>query len=413
MEQTIAPFSEPLYVMAKPAGPACNLACDYCYYLEKSNLYKDVPGHVMSDELLEHFIREYISSQTMPQVMFTWHGGEALMRPLSFYRKVVALQKKYARGRQIENCIQTNGTLLNDEWCVFFKENNWLVGVSIDGPREFHDAYRRNRQGLPSFAQVMKGIDLLNRHGVEWNAMAVVNDYNADHPVEFYRFFKSIGCHYIQFAPIVERISRHEDGRHLASPMNEGCSMADFSVTPQQWGNFLCGLFDEWIKEDVGRYFIQIFDSTLANWMGVPPGVCTMARTCGHAGVMEFNGDVYSCDHYVFPEYKLGNIRQKTLVEMMFGERQMEFGRMKREALPAQCRGCEFLFACNGGCPKDRFMKTSDGEPCLNYLCEGYHKYFAHVAPYMDFMKDELLARRAPANVMDAVREGRIALPEC
>lgn len=412
MGQTIAPFSEPLYVMAKPAGPACNLACDYCYYLEKSHLYDDVPGHLMSEELLEHFIREYIGSQTMPQVMFTWHGGEALLRPLSFYRKAVAFQKKYARGRLIENCIQTNGTLLDDEWCAFFKENNWLVGVSIDGPREFHDAYRRNRQGLPSFEQVVKGIDLLNRYGVEWNAMAVVNDYNADHPVEFYRFFKSIGCHYIQFTPIVERISRHDDGRHLASPMNEDCPMADFSVTPQQWGNFLCGLFDEWIKEDVGRYFIQIFDSTLANWMGVPPGLCTMARTCGHAGVMEFNGDVYSCDHYVFPEYKLGNIRQKTLVEMMFGERQMEFGRMKRESLPGRCRGCEYLFACNGGCPKDRFMKTTDGEPGLNYLCEGYHRYFAHVAPYMDFMKDELLARRAPANVMDAVREGRIAPSE-
>ena len=401
MEQTIAPFSEPLYVMAKPAGPACNLACDYCYYLEKSNLYKDVPGHVMSDELLEHFIREYISSQTMPQVMFTWHGGEALMRPLSFYRKVVALQKKYARGRQIENCIQTNGTLLNDEWCVFFKENNWLVGVSIDGPREFHDTYRRNRQGLPSFAQVMKGIDLLNRHGVEWNAMAVVNDYNADHPVEFYRFFKSIGCHYIQFAPIVERISRHEDGRHLASPMNEGCSMADFSVTPQQWGNFLCGLFDEWIKEDVGRYFIQIFDSTLANWMGVPPGVCTMARTCGHAGVMEFNGDVYSCDHFVYPEYRLGNIATDELVVMYRSNEQQAFGRDKRDALPLECKRCNYYFLCHGECPKHRFEYAKNGEPYMNVLCEGYKMFFRHTDPYMRYMRT-LIEKGEPASgVMD------------
>ena len=206
MKQTFAPFAKPLYVMTKPVGAVCNLACDYCYYLEKSNLYKDTSKHVMSDELLERFIKEYIGSQTMPQVLFTWHGGETLMRPLSFYKKAMELQKQYAGGRTIDNCIQTNGTLLTDEWCQFFKENNWLVGVSIDGPQEFHDEYRRNKQGLPSFVKVMRGIELLNKHGVEWNAMAVVNDYNADYPVEFYNFFKSIGCHYIQFAPIVESI---------------------------------------------------------------------------------------------------------------------------------------------------------------------------------------------------------------
>ena len=310
MNTTIMPFSKPLYVMTKPVGAVCNLACDYCYYLEKLNLYKDTSKYVMSDELLERFIKEYISSQTMPQVLFTWHGGETLMRPLSFYKRAVELQKQYAEGRTIDNCIQTNGTLLTDEWCQFFKENNWLVGVSIDGPQEFHDEYRHNKQGLPSFVKVMRGIELLDKHGVEWNAMAVVNDYNADYPVEFYNFFKSMGCHYIQFAPIVERIFKHNDGRHLALPMQAGDKLADFSVTPEQWGNFLCKLFDEWVKNDVGEYFIQIFDSTLANWVGEQPGVCSMAKTCGHAGVMEFNGDVYSCDHYVFPEYKLGNIYQ-------------------------------------------------------------------------------------------------------
>lgn len=407
MAQTIAPFARPLYVMAKPVGAACNLACDYCYYLEKANLYRqDASKSVMSDELLERFIKEYLNSQTMPQVMFTWHGGEPLMRSVGFYKKAVALQRRYARGCTVDNVIQTNGTLLTDEWCEFFKENNWLVGVSIDGPQEFHDEYRRDRIGRPSFVKVMRGIKLLKKHRVEWNAMAVVNDYNADYPVEFYNFFKQAGARYIQFTPIVERIFHHADGRHLSTPLQEGEKPAEFSVTPEQWGDFLCKLFDEWVKKDVGEYFIQIFDSTLANWCGEQPGVCSMARTCGHAGVIEFNGDVYSCDHFVFPEFKLGNIYEKTLVEMMYSDRQIAFGLNKEKLLPTQCRECEFLFACNGGCPKDRFAVTASGEPGLNYLCKGYYKFFKHVAPYMDFMKRELMNKRAPANIMRAIRSG-------
>ena len=399
-----APFARPLYVMLKPVGAHCNLACDYCYYLEKIKLYDGVPKHAMSEKMLEHFTREYIQSQMMPQVLFTWHGGETLMRPLSFYKKAMEFQKKYAEGRTIDNCIQTNGTLLTDEWCHFFKQNNWLVGVSIDGPQEFHDEYRRNKQGLPSFAKVMKGIELLNKHEVQWNAMAVVNEYNADYPLEFYHFFKQIGCHYIQFAPIVERILSHRDGRHLAHLQDgDNCPLADFSITPEQWGNFLCTLFDEWVRYDVGNYYIQLFDSTLANWMGMEPGVCTLAKTCGHAAVMEFNGDVYSCDHFVFPEYKLGNICLETLVEMMYSERQQEFGFMKQKSLPVQCKECLFLFACNGECPKNRFCKTSLGEEGLNYLCKGYYRFFEHVAPYMDFMKEELMNKRSPANVMPMV----------
>lgn len=405
---TISPFSRPLYVMAKPAGPSCNLACEYCYYLEKNNLYKkDLKAGMfeMSDELLELYISQYIESQTMPQVLFTWHGGEALMRPLHFYKKVVSLQKKYARGRQIDNCIQTNGTLLNDEWCQFFRDNRWLVGVSIDGPERFHDRYRRNIKGKPSFSKVMKGIELLNRYGVEWNALAVVNDFNGDHPLEFYRFFKDIRCRYIQFTPIVERIMPHSDGRHLACPAdNDNLPLAPFSVKPKQWGDFLCAIFDEWVYNDVGQYFIQLFDSTLANWVGEQPGVCTMARTCGHAGVMEYNGDVYTCDHFVFPEYKLGNIRENTLIEMMYSEREQSFGDAKMNSLPRQCLECQYLFACNGECPKNRFAHTSDGQSGLNYLCEGYHQFFEHVAPAMDFMKRELLARRSPANIMAALR---------
>ena len=405
METPATPFARPLYVMTKAAGSSCNLACEYCYYLEKNNLYKDIQPDkrfIMSDQLLERFIDMYIQSQTTPQVQFCWHGGESLMRPLSFYKRVVELQQKYAAGHIIDNTIQTNGTLLNDEWCRFFKDNNWLVGVSIDGPQEFHDEYRRNKMGAPSFRKVMQGINLLKKHSVEWNAMAVVNDFNADYPLDFYHFFKEIECRYIQFAPIVERILPRKDGRHLASPMDaNGAPLADFSVSPEQWGNFLCTIFDEWVRHDVGQYFIQLFDATLANWIGEQPGVCTMARTCGHAGVMEYNGDVYSCDHFVFPEYKLGNIRTSTLVEMMYSPRQQQFGNDKFDRLPDQCRRCKYLFACNGECPKNRFAVTADGQPGLNYLCAGYHRFFEHVAPYMDYMANELKNHRSPASVMN------------
>lgn len=401
--KTYAPFARPLYVMLKPAGSLCNLSCEYCYYLEKKQLYAGSADSrmIMSDELLEKFTEQYILSQTQPQILFTWHGGETLMRPVSFYKKAMELQRKYGKGRQIDNCIQTNGTLLTDEWCRFFKENNWLVGVSIDGPQEFHDEYRRNRQGLPTFYKVMKGIGLLNKHGVEWNALAVVNDFNADYPLEFYRFFKDIGCRFIQFTPVVERLGDHSDGRKLLSAADSRTTeVADFSITPEQWGSFLCTVFDEWVKHDVGTYYIQLFDATLANWVGEQPGVCTMARTCGHAGVMEYNGDVYSCDHFVFPEYKLGNIHSQTLTEMMYSERQQSFGADKERGLPRQCRECEFLFACHGECPRNRFVNTADGESGLNYLCKGYHRFFEHAAPYMDFMKKELQHKRPPANVM-------------
>ena len=297
--------------------------------------------------------------------------------------------------------------MLTDEWCKFLKENNFLVGVSIDGPQEFHDEYRRNRQGQPSFQKVMKGINLLKKHGVEWNAMAVVNDFNADYPLDFYHFFKELDCRYIQFTPIVERLGKRKDGLTLSSAIQntDGTELAEFSITPKQWGNFLCTIFDEWIREDVGKFFIQLFDSTLANWIGEQPGVCTLAKTCGHAGVMEFNGDVYSCDHFVFPEYRLGNIYQKTLVEMMYSPEQQRFGQHKQDSLPRQCRECEFLFACNGECPKNRFMHTADGEAGLNYLCKGYRQFFKHVAPYMDFMKKELMAQRPPANVMEWIKQ--------
>lgn len=363
------------------------------------------PKHVMSEELLEKFIEEYINAQTMSQILFTWHGGETLMRPLSFYKKVMELQQRYGRGRQIANTIQTNGTLLTPEWCKFFHDHHWLVGVSIDGPQEFHDEYRVDKQGRPSFAKVMQGIQLLNKYEVEWNALAVVNDFNADYPLDFYHFFKSINCRFIQFTPVVERLHRHNDGRHLAA-VHEGHTneLTDFSVSPEQWGNFVCTIFDEWVRNDVGEYYVQLFDATLANWMGEQPGVCTLAKTCGHAGVMEFNGDVYACDHFVFPEYKLGNIYSQSLVEMMYSEKQQQFGQDKYNNLPTQCKECEFLFACNGECPKNRFCSTANNEQGLNYLCKGYYLFFKHAAPYMDFMKNELMHQRPPANIMAHLR---------
>lgn len=405
---TISPFSKPLYVLAKPVGASCNLRCKYCYYLEKSHLYRNAPARVMSDELLERFVQEYIQAQTMSQVLFTWHGGEPLMRPLSFYRKAVALQERYAFGRQIDNTIQTNGTLLTDEWCEFFKEHNWLVGISIDGPQEFHDEYRRTASDKPSWQKVMRGIRLLRKHGVEWNAMAVVNDFNAGYPLEFYHFFKEMGAKYIQFAPVVERMAAHSDGRHLATLVDQECPVADFSVSPAQWGDFLCAIFDEWVRHDVGQTYVEIFDCTLANWVGERPGICVYAKECGHAGVMEFNGDVYSCDHFVFPEYKLGNIRDRTLIEMLYGEQQRQFSCLKHASLPKQCKECEWEFACHGECPKNRFVNDRYGNPGLNYLCSGYRHFYEHVAPYMDFMKKEFMNQRPPANVMEAVKRKRI-----
>lgn len=406
MNDNIAtPFAKPLYVMLKPAGAHCNLACKYCYYLEKNNLYQNSHRHLMSDEMLEQFTREYIEAQTMPQVLFTWHGGEPLMRSIDFYKKALALQKKYAHGKQIDNVIQTNGTLLTDEWCEFFAKNHWLVGISIDGPQEYHDHYRVTPAGKPSWEKVMQGIQLLKKHRVEWNAMAVVNAYNAEHPLEFYHFFRDNGCQYLQFTPIVERLTEHEDGRTLASLADDReIPLTDASVTPQQWGNFLCTIFDDWVRHDVGKTFVEIFDCTLANWMGVLPGICAYSKECGHAGVMEHNGDVYSCDHFVFPEYKLGNIRDQSLIDMLYGEKQQAFSRLKHTSLPRQCKECDMEFACHGECPKNRFEKDKYGEPGLNYLCQGYYQYYSHVAPYMDFMKRELLAQRPPANIMNVLK---------
>jgi uncharacterized protein len=408
MKKTIAfnPLVMPTYVMAKPIGSSCNLNCAYCYYLEKEKLYENRKSLQMSDETLEKYIESYINAQPTNEIMFTWHGGETLLRDLSFYRKVLMLQKKYGRGRTIDNTLQTNGVLLNDEWCRFFKDNNFLIGISIDGPEHCHDIYRKNKGGLGTFKQVMRGIEFLQKHKVEFNTLSVINDYNVNYPLEVYRFFKEIGSQYMQFSPIVERISHERpDGLELLpSSDHHESRLAPWTVDSSKFGQFYNTIFDEWIKNDVGKFYVQLFDSTLAGYVGEMPGVCIFGETCGHASVMEFNGDVYSCDHFVFPEYKLGNMKTHTIYEMMFSEKQLRFGADKRDLLPTQCRQCEFLKMCNGECPKNRILTTSTGEPGLNYLCAGYKLFFKHTKPYMEFMANELFFKRSPANVMDWAR---------
>jgi len=362
--------------MAKPVGARCNLSCKYCYYTDRGS------KEVMSKEMLEDFTRQYIDAQTTPDVLFTWHGGEPLLRGIDFYRHAIDLQCKYAQGHHIDNCIQTNGTLLNDEWCEFLHDNNFLVGISIDGPQPLHDAYRRGQRSGSSWHDVMRGIELLKRHGVEWNAMATVNAVNVGHPVAFYRFFRQIGCEFLQFTPVVES------------------DKPDCSITPDQWGRFLCSIYDEWVRQDVGQLFVQLFDAILANWCGEPPGICSMSPTCGQAAVIEADGTVYCCDHFVRPTYRLGNIRQQSLTALLYSERQQQFGLAKHTALPRQCCECRWLFACHGECPKNRLSVDRYGESGLNYLCTGYRQFFRHVAADMDFMKAELDAGRAPANII-------------
>ena len=395
------PFGRPMYVMAKPVGSACNLRCQYCYYLEKEKISPS-PSQMMSDEMLELFIRDYIKSQTTLEVLFTWHGGEPLLRPISFYERVLELQQRYAGSRHIANAIQTNGTLLTDEWCEFLRKNNFLVGISIDGPQHLHDALRHNRSGEGTFKDVMRGLRLLAKHNVEWNAMATVNSANVSHPLEFYRFFHDdLECQFLQFTPVVERTLRHANGTQLAHAGEQDGIVTPHSVTADAWGEFLCTIFDEWVRNDVGKMFIQLFDSTLANWVGQPPGVCTMSKYCGHAAIIEHNGDVYSCDHFVFPEYRLGNLKERSLSDMMYGPEQSRFGVAKHSTLPSQCLSCEYEFVCHGECPRNRFCTSESGEAGLNYLCRGYHRFFTHAAPYMDYMRKMLQSGQAPAKVME------------
>lgn len=398
------------HVLVKPIGPICNLQCRYCFYLEKEALYPANRAHLdwmLPENILEEYIRQYIQSQSSATISFAWQGGEPTLLGIGYFQKALELQKKHAGGRKIENTLQTNGILLDDAWCEFLAAHRFLVGVSIDGPESLHNYGRIDRGGAPSFDKVLRGIDCLKKHGVAFNTLTVVHKHNSQHPLEVYRFLRDIGHGFLQFIPIVERLAGTPtpEGLTLVSPEAAvPAEVTEWSVAPLQYGKFLSAIFDEWVRRDVGRTYVQLFDVTLASWIGMEPGLCVFQRTCGTSAVLEHNGDLYACDHFVYPENRLGNILETPLAALARSDRQMRFGRAKQEQLPRCCRECPVLFACNGECPKHRFLKTPEGEANLNYLCAGYKHFFTHVAPYMDFMAAELQAERPPASIMRWVR---------
>lgn len=395
--------------MTKPIGPICNLDCKYCFYLEKEAIYGTGEKWKMPDDVLERYIRQYIEEQDLPEISFAWQGGEPTLLGVDYFRKIVELQRRYAGGKVIHNALQTNGTLLDDEWCEFLAANNFLVGLSIDGPRELHDKYRVDKRQKPTFDDVMRGLSLLKKHRVEFNTLTVVNRANSQRPMEVYNFLKDIGSGFIQFIPLVERVPETRLkvlGFDFAEPPDPSLPhrpdlpVTEWSVEPETFGRFLCTIFDHWVRHDVGRVFVQMFDVALGIWAEGRASLCVFTEKCGVALAMEHNGDVYSCDHYVYEKYRLGNLMNTSLGEMVFSEKQRKFGSDKADTLPAYCRRCEVRFACNGECPKHRFLKTPDGEDGLNYLCAGYKRFFNHIDPYMKTMTQLLRQQRAPAEIM-------------
>ncbi|MEJ2033540.1 MAG: anaerobic sulfatase maturase [Deltaproteobacteria bacterium] len=408
-----APPSIPprIHLLAKPTGAACNLACAYCFYLKKKSLYSGSTFR-MSDEILETYIRQLIEAHLTQQVTMAWQGGEPTLIGLDFYRRAIELQKRYARpGMVFENTMQTNGTLLNDDWCRFFKENDFLIGISIDGPRELHDAYRRDKEGKGTFAQVLQGVRLLQKHRVEYNVLVAVNRVNAGHPLEVYRFLRDeLGASWIQLIPVVERFD-HKEGR--GQLLQQGSRVSDRSVKPAQFGRFLIDIFDEWVRRDVGRVYVQTFEAAARRWLGLPSGMCAFEKTCGLGLALEHNGDLYACDHFVEPDYRLGNIRDQHMIDMVASEKQRLFGRDKRDALPRSCLACDVRFACHGECPKNRFIKTPDGEPGLNYLCAGFKHFFHHIDYPAKLMAGLIRRGRPAAEVMAilAAEESKMTTP--
>lgn len=402
-------------VMAKVVGSKCNLDCQYCYYLEKENLYEPATSSIMSDEVLEDFIRQYIEASDAPQVTFEWQGGEPTLLGVDYFERVLAMQRKHAKGKRISNSLQTNGTLLDDRWAAFLAKNRFLVGLSLDGPQDLHDSYRVDKRGRPTFELVMRGWGLLQKHKVETNILAVVNRKNAEEPLRVYRFFKEIGAEFIQLIPVVERKATQGllslAGPPSARRLESHQQVTDWSVLPEQYGNFLVTIFNEWVREDVGRVFVQLFEICANVWAKQPAPLCWFRESCGTALVIEHNGDLYSCDHYVYPEFKLGNIRENGLESLARSKRQGEFGKEKLDSLPQYCLTCEVRFACNGECPKRRFMLTPDGQPGLNYLCPAYKQFFNHVDPFMkrivELIKSgqpaERICQEAPNSVLAAI----------
>ncbi len=384
--------------MVKPVGSACNLDCNYCYYRDKSEIYGGKMP-LMSYDLLEEYIKQYLSGVSQKHVTFCWHGGEPLIAGLPFYKKAVELQEKYRGDKDIENTLQTNGILVNEEWCGFFRDNNFLIGVSLDGPRDIHDAFRRDCGGAATFDRVVKSIELMARERVEYNILSTVNRHSEGRGLEVYRFLRSLGD-FTQFLPVVEYVRKRPVGRPLiVSPDEEDAVEAEWSVSAEGYGQFMCDIFDEWVRYDVGRHYVQLFEVTLANWCGVAPGLCSFCETCGDGLLVEHNGDVYSCDHFVYPEYRLGNIMNREMVDMYRSAEQQAFGRDKREALPMECKRCNYYFLCRGECPKHRFGYAANGEPYKNVLCEGYKMFFRHTDPYMRYMK-RLLDKGEPASLV-------------
>lgn len=416
MNQILTEAPPAFHVMTKPRGAICNLDCKYCYFLSKEMLY---PGSRfrMAEDLLAAYTRQYIESQKVPEVTFAWQGGEPTLMGLDFFERAIHYQQKYAGpGMKIQNALQTNGTLLNEEWCRFFKKYNFLIGISIDGPRELHDAYRVNKGGAGSFDQVMRGRLLLKEHGVAFNVLCTVHAVNQAHPLDVYRFFRDeLETQFIQFIPIVERATTQilplakvgwsdRDGKERPLYTQAGMQVTERSIMAAKYGEFLIAIFDEWVRNDVGRVFVQIFDVSLGAWLGQPGGLCIFAPTCGNALALEHNGDLYACDHYVEPDYLLGNIQQDQLIDLVASDRQRQFGNDKQATLPRTCQACAVRFACHGGCPKNRFVQTPDGEPGLNYLCAGYKAFFNHVDRPMKMMAALLQQHRPPAEIMTIIK---------
>jgi len=387
------------HLMAKPRGAICNLDCSYCYFLSKEALY---PGSDfrMSDTTLEAYVRQLIEAQRVPEVTFAWQGGEPTLMGIDFFEQAFALQRRYRRpGMRIHNAIQTNGTRLDDAWGAFLKRHDVLVGISIDGPRDLHDAYRVDKGGEGSFDRVMAGLAVLKRHAVPFNVLTTVHRANAGHPLRVYRFLRDeVGARFLQFIPIVERDN--------ATGYQQGTALTERSVSGRAYGRFMNAIYDAWLARDVGTVYVQLFDVTLAKYVGEPGGLCVFEETCGNALALEHTGDVYSCDHFVEPDFLLGNLEELPLADMVASDAQRAFGAAKRDTLPAQCLACDVRWLCHGGCPKDRVAATADGEPGLNALCQGYYAFFRHSAPGMEVMAGELRAGRAPANVMAWVEAG-------
>jgi uncharacterized protein len=395
-----------LHVIAKPIGPVCNLRCAYCFYLEKQSLYAPGESWRMSEATLDAYVRQYLEAQpeTVEEIDFAFQGGEPTLLGLGFFRRVIQLQQQYASaGKRIHNSLQTNGILLDDRWCEFLRQHNFLVGLSLDGPEDLHDKYRRDPQDRGTFRGVMQALERLRRHGVEFNALSCVHRHNAHHPRRVYAFLRECGVQFMQFIPIVERLSttRLYDNPGDVPPEK---LVSPRSVLPEQFGRFLAGVFEEWVFHDVGKVFVRDFDQALAAWSGVGPSLCVYAEHCGRAVAIEHNGDLYSCDHFVDPPHKLGNIHESTIRALANGPAQEAFGLSKQQRLPEACRGCRYLCCCHGACPKDRFLRAPGGEPGLNYLCAGYKIFFACIDPVLSAMAGELQAGRPAAVVMHRLR---------